>query len=488
MDAYYNLPKISQRYSFNEKMKILNKYSRLLLNINKNCIEVKPNQALPWELETIFMFFVYYKEWKNDDFIGKQERKFIRIINSIKDHDNPKLSNGNPLDFGKNLLISYSANQFEIQGVIVYKYYRYRYFFNFCNQNIDMRKIFKDKFGINYDEYMNFSILMFIFYGIKDKDVDSILGYALNRFYNLITTISITREKCIENINFFAKNIDDYASCVKPCNKYPFVIENGKYYFPLPHCIIPACTSSLLYRLTDGNNNLRTIFGKEVLEAYIKDILEDSNLFDEVLEEKKYIEHRSEKNTSDVMCRKNDEFLFIESKAMQPSAFTRCIDEEKINKEVELIAGYVHQLYNQVYNEFSQKYNFFCYDTSKIDKQNCYGILVVLGDSYIRRETIYLKFAEIHKIDVESEEYKWIINHIKICSLYDLECYAFTENNIIESLKIQIEEGRPYDYALSNTLKYTKITNKKVLALKEENRNFFKEFCKELVENGIIKK
>lgn len=47
MDEYYNLPKISQRYSFHEKMKILNKYSRLLLNINKNCIEIKLNQALP---------------------------------------------------------------------------------------------------------------------------------------------------------------------------------------------------------------------------------------------------------------------------------------------------------------------------------------------------------------------------------------------------------------------------------------------------------
>ena len=47
------------------------------------------NSALPWELETFLMLSVKSIEWKEEDFSGKNFKKFIEIINCIKDfqHD-----------------------------------------------------------------------------------------------------------------------------------------------------------------------------------------------------------------------------------------------------------------------------------------------------------------------------------------------------------------------------------------------------------------
>lgn len=57
---------------------------------------------------------------------------------------------------------------------------------------------------------------------------------------------------------------------------------------PLPHCVTRAITDSLLYRLTDSNSKLRTLFEKNVLEDYLFDIINKSTLFDEVLKEQSY--------------------------------------------------------------------------------------------------------------------------------------------------------------------------------------------------------
>ncbi|MEI3396150.1 MAG: hypothetical protein V8R82_10915 [Clostridia bacterium] len=40
--------------------------------------------------------------------------------------------------------------------------------------------------------------------------------------------------------------------------------------------------------------------------------------------------------------------------------------------------------------------------------------------------------------------YNWIINDIKICNLYDIERYVFTNTDIIKALKKQIKTKSPY--------------------------------------------
>lgn len=70
-------------------------------------------------------------------------------------------------------------------------------------------------------------------------------------------------------------------------------------------------TDSLLYRLTDSNSELRSLFWKNVLEDYLFEVLNKSFLFDEVLKEKCYKKKHNALKTSDVMCRKNDNYIFL---------------------------------------------------------------------------------------------------------------------------------------------------------------------------------
>ncbi len=46
-----------------------------------------------------------------------------------------------------------------------------------------------------------------------------------------------------------------------------------------------SVTTSLLLRLSEGNNRLRESFGKEVLENYILQICKTSGYFNEVIKE-----------------------------------------------------------------------------------------------------------------------------------------------------------------------------------------------------------
>ena len=58
-----------------------------------------------------------------------------------------------------------------------------------------------------------------------------------------------------------------------------------------------------------------------------------------------------------------------------------------INEEINKISDSVIQLYKQVYFDFKNIYNFFKCDAEiTFDYSNCFGIVVLLEESYIRRE------------------------------------------------------------------------------------------------------
>ena len=249
-----------------------------------------------------------------------------------------------------------------------------------------------------------------------------------------------------------------------------------------------AITDSLLYRLTDDNAKLRTLFGKNVLEDYLFDIVNKSTLFDEVLKEKTYKKKRNILKTSDVMCRKNENYIFFECKATVPYAKTRCLDEDFINQEIDKISNYVIQLYKQVYLDFKNMYNFFNDKDVIFDYNNCFGIVVLLEESYIRRELIYNYVAKKLNIDTSSDLYIWIINHIKICNLYDIERYVFTNTDIIKSLKKQLRTNAPYDYVLSNSKTNSILKNEDVISFKKDITNIIKKIADELIKVGLLKK
>ena len=166
------------------------------------------------------------------------------------------------------------------------------------------------------------------------------------------------------------------------------------------------------------------------------------------------------------------------------------LSREAFQKEIDKISNYVLQLYKQVCLDFKNIYNFFENDKEVIfDYNNCFGIVVLLlEESYIRRELIYKDVAKKLNIDTSGDLYNWIINHIKICNLYDIERYVFTNTDIIKALKKQIKTKSPYDYALSNSKTNSILKNDNVYSFKKNIINSIKEITDELVKVGLLKK
>ena len=83
---YSRLGTVLKRYSFDEKMRIAQDYSQKTIN-SEGMIGTNKwtNEAFPWELETFVLFAVNAIEYDNKDFKGKNVRKFIEIINCIRE-------------------------------------------------------------------------------------------------------------------------------------------------------------------------------------------------------------------------------------------------------------------------------------------------------------------------------------------------------------------------------------------------------------------
>ena len=126
---YNKLPIIMRRYDFEEKMRVLQFYSRNFMTVTG--IEIVPSQPHPWDLETFLLFATKYPEYQKKNFKGKNINAFIEIINSIREHQHPKI-----LEYSGNIalldlvLISHGSTQFDIQSYNIYKFYMFSYIYN----------------------------------------------------------------------------------------------------------------------------------------------------------------------------------------------------------------------------------------------------------------------------------------------------------------------------------------------------------------------
>lgn len=471
---YFDIGRQCNRFSFESKISMLNRYSSKLINFSKNIVNIDINLPLPWELETLLTFFINSKEYPVNNLKDIDDNKFINMINSIKDYIPSKIIDNQGEELLSKILIS-SSQQFEAQEFAKYIFYRYNYFFSFSNEFINMNDLFVEKFEIPYSKFLEFAIIIDILYQVNLKE-PKYFRYVFEKYQDVINYLLISREDYITKINLYTDNIEMYSIGIKPCNSYPFIKDKDKIYLPLPHCIIPAITHSLFLRLTDGNNGLKTLFGKKVYESYLFNILNEGNIFDETLEENKY--GKDNNKTSDVMCRKEDKYVFFEAKSMVPYFDTRCLNQKNINNEIEKITSAIKQVYNQI-NLFAKGKYYFFKEKFNVEKDNCYGIVVLLKESYISRKRIYDEYAIKENICIDSEEYKWLINHIKVVSIYDVERYAFTSSSIIDCLIKQIANGEPFNHCLLSPEK-TKITNVNLLKFINENTKTLKSFREKL--------
>jgi len=249
---------------------------------------------------------------------------------------------------------------------------------------------------------------------------------------------------------------------------------------PLPHLFYRATTSSLLYRLTDHNLPLKDKIGKYLIQDYLESILTASKAYDEVIPEKKYKSHGTHCDTPDVMIRAGNTFLFFESKSTVPPMKLRKFDNAAQNDHVSRLGTAVDQLNKQIQKFISGEFNFFNTNLELQRKRSqIWGIVTVLEDSYVNREDIYDEFARIAKISKDSDEYKWVVSHIKIVGLYDIEKYSFIGESIIKELEKSVSMQNPFDYVMIEAPAGT-IINPEVLAFKKRIKRCLGELRSEI--------
>ena len=434
---YNQICTIIKRYSFETKMKelFINSLNHIDYRFSRegNFGEI----AFPWEIETLMILSVRMPEWKSQTFNSKD---FAKCIEGIRNYHHPKLDFGNPNLFTKWFMILTSATQFDIQTNPIFRVGRYYEYFTFKNNTIDMEREYVDRFGMTYGEMIAPLFWMWLQY-LNRKEI----GIRINELRELydnhneaFSLFTISRENYINELDSITEDYNDYVYCLRPSYVYPFIEEKGVIYNPTPHLIVKSITTSLMFRLTEGNGILRGKIGKNVFEYYLIKILNECALFSEVIPEQQY---GNGQKTIDVMTSINETIVCFDSKSFTPKIALRSFSEESYEADADRIVEGIVQAYKHTYLKLGNDYNYLSTEIEK-SRDNVFGVVVLEENAYISLEDLYQKSAQKLGIVADSVEYNWLRGHIGVVDIDILELQLFWRDNFIEALYKNIKTKR----------------------------------------------
>ncbi|SDI41713.1 hypothetical protein SAMN04487975_11682 [Planococcus glaciei] len=484
---FERLPILLKRYAFGAKMSIAQKNSMEIMNFNKIVDSEKLSSShLPWELETFALLSISTgAEYDNQNFNGtKGERKFIKIMDAIRNYQHPKVfsksEEDNLFDY---FLIVTGLTQFPIQEDTHYITYRYQYMFNFKNEKVSMPEEFKAKFGAEFREYLDLGIILNLSFMARNHP--KVLDYILIKYEHIIKYLIIERENFNRLQSKVTTDIKQYLYGFKYFYQYPFISYNEKTYLPLPHLIMHSVTSSLLFRLTEGDDKFRNVFGKEVLENYLIHIIKLTNQFEEVKGDFRYQSKKGGKDTLDVMAINKDYCFMIDSKSMVPRLALRNLAIETIQHTIDRLAKAVVQVYLHLTERLTKEYYPFSREVQFLP-ENIFGAVIILEESYIRREVVMKKAADLLNLKHKTKEYQFLCSNIKILSLYSMERMVFEGHDIIEKLvENRNSEKNWFAYNLLGQEVSNQEVRKEIKLIKDQNLQTMTDFIDELKNVGF---
>ena len=440
---FENLPFLLKRFSFAEKMRIAHEYSRKLINFDSELLlNRKSATPLPWCLETFVMLSVEAYEYSDGEFKGKNINKFVSMYNAIFEADSLLVNKTcGRFEFIDIFGAAYGSVQLDIQELFWIKWYRYWRIFTDNSEPVRLADVFKAKLGIEYTEYLLLcGILESVYIAVVNdkpgiiprKVIDYLTRF---RFQMPISNLIVSREKYLELLSTYTKGSCEptqYLYAVRPSYQYPFIEEKGTVYFPLPHLLTRSITSSLLYRITEGDNKLRREIGKHIWEKYLYEIILSTNAYDCVVREPGYSNGKSDALGPDVVAKSGDDILLLDSKSTVPRAGIRLLDIEDIESNVDIVAKNIEKLYKQV--QRFDRYNPFP-DIVVQDIDNSWGIVVVLEDAHIQKRHYYDAACVKLGIKENSPEWLWLTTHIRVATIYQIEEYCFANRGLLEACK-----------------------------------------------------
>lgn len=470
---FENLPVLLKRFSFAEKMRIAYEQSRKLIDFNPSIHLNQTSTTLPWHLETFVILSIEAYEYSNEEFNEKNINKFVSMYNAIYEADSflVNKSCGN-FEFVDIFGAAYGSVQLDIQEFFWIKWYRYWRIFTDNSEPVRLAEVFKEKLGTEYTEYLLLcGILESVYIAVANDNTGviprKIIDYLQVRFQIPISNLIATREKYLELLYMYTKGSREptqYLYAVRPSYQFPFIEEKGTVYLPLPHLLTKSMTSSLLYRITEGDNNLRKEIGKHIWEKYLYEIILYTHIYDCVMHEPGYSNEKSAALGPDVVARIGDDILFLDSKSTVPRAGVRLLDPKDIESNVDIVAKNIEKLYKQIQR-------FDCYnpflDLAASDIDNCWGVVVILEDSHIQKRHYYDSACKKLGIEGNTPEWLWLTTHIRVATIYQIEEYCFTNSSLVEACKLAANDMRlelPY---LSETGKEAEYINESFINFKK---------------------
>ena len=197
----------------------------------------------------------------------------------------------------------------------------------------------------------------------------------------------------------------------------------------MPHLLVDAGTSSLMFRLTEGNNRLRSIIGKNVLEEYLIYLLKHSKQFDSYSREVEYRVRKQLIRSPDAMAFSHDKCILFDRKSFAPQIGIRYMSASAYQNANDRLTQNCIEIIKRC-TEFSY-YNPF---PKKFLKNNLYCCIVVEHSSFIYLKDVYLGVSKQMGYEVGDDDYVWMCQHVIICSIEDIELLLMYENSIFDAI------------------------------------------------------
>ncbi|KIR02556.1 hypothetical protein P261_01371 [Lachnospiraceae bacterium TWA4] len=447
--------KVLEKYTLDSKLLACQKYSSRIMTCSMVDMKKAINEnIMPWEIEAFAAYSIVYdnKEAKED----LDSKTFADTITLIRNYWHSGLTAAEESGEYPEVFMMISAlQQFPVQGLFLQKLFRYHYFFTFQNNELDMKKVFYEKMGVNYERLEEFAFLVFL--GFSKEAQDTIPESALQQMLmkvlsdtEVLRLLSIEKETYKEQLSVLYKDdiIDQYYG-LKIQYLYPFISGKSFTYVPSPYLVVNAVTESMLNRITFHDNKLRRAIGKEVIEKYLYDIVEQLDTVTWITPELSYSIGKDKCLTSDVIASEEDKVIFYDTKAITPSLKLRKFDKTEIENDIKIYAEDVIQIYKQIRNYLNGFYKL----NKDYSPEDIFGIVVVLEDAVVSRKKVYEKAYEIlQKEETLSEEDKcYICSHIKVMPLRAIESMILQNTSLLPELQAQLNiPERWYDYTYTN--------------------------------------
>lgn len=481
-----------RQYPLTEKLLICQNNATRLMDLTHLEILNTSNPIYPWELEVFAELSLFADAPTARCSFSNSDEAFINIINKIRNYQHPFLQKQKNIDFANAFMMVSGLQQFKVQENILDRLYRYNYFWNFVNDKINMPKIFSEHFnGMAYSEFRDLGLLVFFYASLKYPTAQ-IIRALISKYKTAVDFLRITREeykqKQSEKIDDNFENVIFGFNYLRP---YPFVECKEVLFLPLPYLIIDAVTESLLTRVTMDNNSLREKIGKEVAQTYIEEIFKEGNIYNEVVPECEYWIGKNKIDSPDISLRKGNQVCFIDTKLSTPKLEIRKFNSKAIDDTISKYAKNIIQMYNRI-KDFNNASFYPFEDKLSIAKEDVFGVVALLEDSYISRRQIYPEVFKQIGISADSEEAKYIMSNIKITGFRDLEVFAFRSHDIFVALNKKKNHPEDWnDMGIFDSLLYKDDTYSVLPSVDDftkKSKDLLMESIDELAALGIINK